>query len=168
MTSESTDPPSRAERAAVLWAPETFAANTGTTVGVSDWVRVDQPMINDFARVTGDYAFIHVDPERAKATRHKGTIAHGMLILSLLPLFARTAMPRVRNARLGANYGFDRVRFVAPVPVDTNVRGRFQLTSFDEPVPHEYRCAYEVTVELDGATRPAAVAAWHLIYWLSS
>jgi acyl dehydratase len=91
------------------------------------WVTVDQNMINAFADATGDDAFIHTDPERAQRTRFRGTIAHGLLTLSVLPWLMRSATPLLAEIRMGVNYGYDKVRFVTPVPCGARIRGRFTL-----------------------------------------
>ena len=106
------------------------AAELAAMVGhefVSHWVIVDQERINAFAKVTEDEQFIHVDPERAAATVFGGTVAHGFLTLSLLSVMAYNALPRIEGAAHGVNYGFDRVRFVRPVPSGSRVRGHFTL-----------------------------------------
>lgn len=132
----------------------------GQEVGVSDWILIDQERINAFADLTGDHQFIHVDPERAAETPFGGTIAHGFLTVSLLSWFAGNARPRITRTRHSVNYGFDKLRFVAPVPVGSRVRGRFRLTAIDERVPREVTQHHEVTVEIEGASRPALVADW--------
>lgn len=132
----------------------------GREVGVSDWILIDQERINAFADLTGDHQFIHVDPVRAAETPFGGTIAHGFLTVSLLSWFAGNARPRIARTRLSVNYGFDKLRFVAPVPVGSRVRGRFRLTAIDERVPREVTQHHEVTVEIEGPGRPALVADW--------
>lgn len=138
----------------------------GKTIGTSTWVRIDQPMIDAFAAVTGDDAFIHVDPIRAAHTRFGGTIAHGLLTLSLLPRLMRSATPLLEGSRMGVNYGFDRVRFITPVPVDARVRAQFDLVEISAPKPRFRRIAYDVTIELEHASVPAATARWLLGHWL--
>lgn len=136
-------------------------ARVGEEIGVSDWIMVDQGMIDAFADLTDDHQFIHVDPERARAeTDFGGTIAHGFLTLALLPALARTARPAIAGARMGLNYGFDRLRFLAPVPAGARLRGRFTLAALEERTPGEVTLAWEVTVEIEGATRPALAARW--------
>jgi acyl dehydratase len=130
----------------------------GEEFGVSDWIAVDQDRIDEFAHATGDSQWIHVDVERARAeTPYSSTIAHGFLTLSLIPALSKSNY-RVDNAKMGINYGLNRVRFLAPVPAGSRVRVRSQLleakkvdnTTVDLTVRH--------TVELDGSERPAAVA----------
>jgi len=132
----------------------------GDEVGISDWFAIGQAQIDAFADLTGDHQFIHVDPVRAAATPFGGTIAHGFLTVSLLSWFAGNARPRIAGTRHSVNYGFDKLRFVAPVPAGSRVRGRFQLTRLDERVPGEVTQHYQVTVEIEEAERPALVADW--------
>ncbi|MCU0765127.1 MAG: MaoC family dehydratase [Burkholderiaceae bacterium] len=139
---------------------EALAARTGTEIGVSDWITVTQPMVDTFARVTGDEYFLHVDPQRAAALPFGGTIAHGFLTLSLLAPMGYQACPYLEGARFPLNYGFDRVRFVAPVPVGRRVRGRFVLRKAEILGPNQRQLTYDVTVEIEGAERPALVAEW--------
>jgi acyl dehydratase len=139
------------------------AAEAASLVGhsfVSRWITVDQARIDAFAKVTEDEQFIHVDPERAKATVFGGTVAHGFLTLSLLSAMAYSALPRIEGAAHGVNYGFDRVRFVRPVPSGSQVRGRFVLKAITPRSAREWRLSYEVTVEIEGAETPALAATW--------
>lgn len=137
-----------------------LAALAGRELGVSGWVPVTQSEIDAFAALTGDDQFIHVDPVRAAETPFGGTVAHGFLTLSLLSRFAREARPRIAGARMGVNYGFDRVRFVAPVQAGSRVRGRFRLTGVERTAPGEATLHWQVTVEIEGVDRPALVADW--------
>jgi acyl dehydratase len=139
---------------------EALAARVGTEIGVSDWITVTQPMIDGFAQVTGDEFYLHVDPQRAAALPFKGTIAHGFLTLSLLAVMGYQACPYVEGARFPLNYGFDRVRFVAPVPVGRRVRGHFALRSAQIVGSSQRQLTYDVTVEIEGGSRPALVAVW--------
>ena len=132
----------------------------GNEVGVSSWYPVDQARIDAFAEVTDDHQFIHVDPERASQTPFGGTIAHGFLTLSLLSAMALEAQPKVARARMGINYGFDRIRFLHPVKVGQKVRGRFVLSSVAEAKPGEVDLSWRATVEIDGEKRPALKAEW--------
>ena len=132
----------------------------GSTIGVSSWHKIDQPMIDGFANLTRDTYFIHVDPERAKReTAYGGTIAHGFLTMSMLANMAYEACPWIEGTKNGLNYGFNRLRFVAPVPVDSRVRGSFVLKAFDV-LPERWTLTYDVTVEIEGAKKPALVAEW--------
>src|SRR3954469_5997739 len=132
----------------------------GEEVGVSDWILIDQARIDAFAEVTEDRQFIHVDPGAAAQTPFGGTVAHGFLTLSLLSRMAADAMLRPDSVKMGVNYGFDRVRFMAPVRSGKRVRGRFTLTAFDEKRPDQYQLVHNVTVEIEGEAKPALVADW--------
>ena len=145
---------------------DSIRSSVGEPGSLSDWIVVDQAMIDGFAHVTGDDAFIHTDPERAARTRFKGTIAHGLLTLSLLPLLMRSATPLIEGMKMGVNYGYDRVRFLAPVPVDSRVRAKVALVELIEPKPNFVRLAYDVTVEIEGVEEPALVARWLLGRWI--
>src|SRR5918996_3180389 len=132
----------------------------GSEVGVSDWLLVDQAAIDTFAEVTQDHQFIHVDPEAAARTPFGGAIAHGFLTLSLLSRMAADAMLRPENIRMGVNYGFEKVRFLAPVRAGKRVRGRFRLDRFEEKRPGQYQFVHNVTVEIEGEDKPAVIADW--------
>ena len=133
----------------------------GTLEGASDWITVDQAMIDRFADVTDDHQFIHVDSARAAAAGpYGGTVAHGFLTLSLLPALLRSALPPVEGLRSSVNYGFDRVRFVAPVRCGARVRGRFTLAEALPRGMEALRVRFDVTVEIEGEDRPALVAEW--------
>ena len=129
---------------------------------VSDWVEVTQAMIDTFADATGDHQFIHVDPERARQTPLGGTIAHGFLTLSLMPLLSSKVpdRPEIEGARMGLNYGGNKVRFLTPVHSGKRVRGRFKLLSFDEKRPGQWQQTVEFTVEIEGNDKPALIAEW--------
>jgi acyl dehydratase len=127
---------------------------------VSRWMIVDQERIDAFAKVTEDEQFIHVDPERAGATVFGGTVAHGLLTLSLLSAMAYSALPRIEGAVHGVNYGFDRVRFIHPVRSGSQVRGRFTLQAVTPRSAREWQLSYEVSVEIEGAHKPALAATW--------
>jgi len=148
------------ESAEILTADE-WKARVGSEVGVSGWVTVDQPLIDAFAEVTGDRQFIHVDPTRAKAeSPYGGTVAHGLLTLGLLPKLAREALPGFAALRARINYGFDRIRFLVPVPSGARLRARFRLLAVEERRANELTLKYEVTVEIEDASTPALVALW--------
>ena len=140
---------------------ETLQDHIGEEVGVSPWLEITQENVNTFAEVTRDPQFIHVDPERAAKTPFGGTIAHGFLSLSMLSYFAiEGAGTSVKGAVMGLNYGFDKVRFLAPVRVGRRIRGRSRLLSAEETKPNQYRFKQEVTVEIEGEDKPALVAEW--------
>ena len=132
----------------------------GSEVGISDWIPIDQPAIDAFAEVTHDHQFIHVDPEAAARTPFGGTVAHGFLTLSLLSRMAADALLRPEGLKMGVNYGFDRVRFMAPVRSGKRVRGRFRLTAFEEKRSGQYQFVHNVTVEIEGEDKPALIADW--------
>jgi acyl dehydratase len=136
-------------------------ARIGTET-VSDWVEVSQAMIDKFADATGDHQFIHIDPVAAADTPFGGTIAHGFLTLSLMPMLAAKVAdaPRLEGARMGVNYGGNKVRFLTPVRSGSRVRGRFKLLSFDEKRPGQFQQTTEFTVEIEGAAKPALIAEW--------
>ena len=128
----------------------------GQTLGVSDWLLMEQSRIDEFARATGDEQWIHVDPERAAAGPFGATIAHGFLTLSLVPLLSQQAFA-VDDVRMGVNYGLNRVRFISPVKVGSRLRGSFKLLAF-EPMDGGAQLTTEATLELGGSDRPACVA----------
>ena len=132
------------------------------TETVSDWVLVDQAMIDRFAEATGDHQFIHVDPDRAAQTPFGGTVAHGFLTLSLMPLLASKVRdaPRLAGARMGVNYGGNTIRFLTPVRSGSRVRGRFTLLAFAERRPGQYQQTTGFTVEIEGQDKPALIAEW--------
>jgi acyl dehydratase len=139
---------------------EDIKARIGSEVGVSDWILIDQARIDAFADVTEDHQFIHIDPEAAAKTPFGGTIAHGFLTLSLLSRMAVDAMLRPEAFKMGVNYGFEKVRFLAPVRAGRRVRGHFTLSSFDEKRPGQYQFVHNVTVEIEGEDKPALIADW--------
>ncbi|WP_404334220.1 MaoC family dehydratase [Sphingomonas sp. MMS12-HWE2-04] len=133
---------------------------------MSDWVEVSQAMIDQFADATGDHQFIHVDPVRAAETPFGGTIAHGFLSLSLMPMLAaRTGAPPIEGVRMGVNYGGNKVRFLTPVRSGSRVRGRFKLRKLVERKPGVWEQVQEYTLEIEGEEKPALIAEWiALIY----
>ena len=131
----------------------------------SDWITVDQHLIDQFADATRDWNFMHVDPQRAGETEFGGTIAHGFLILSLLaPLRGDSGRPAIPGLRVGLNYGFERVRFIAPVRSGSRIRAVFTISEVNEEKPGQVREAMDVTVEIEGEERPAAAARWLTVY----
>lgn len=133
------------------------AALVGQEVAVSDWVTITQDQVNQFAEATGDHQWIHVDVARAQAGPFGAPIAHGFLTLSLLPQFFDSAMSIVES-RMGVNYGLNRVRFMAPVPVGSRLRARIKLLQCDPVEPDGYQMTWEVTVEREGGGKPVCVA----------
>jgi acyl dehydratase len=138
--------------------PSEIAGKVGEEMGTSDWIEVGQERINQFAECTGDHQFIHINPEMAKMTPFGTTIAHGFLSLSLLPLMSETAAASVEGARMGVNYGLNKLRFITPVKNGKKVRGHFKLTGYDEKSPGQHLLTQEVTVEIEGEDKPALVA----------
>lgn len=127
---------------------------------LSDWLTVDQTMIDVFAEATHDFQFIHVDPERAKAeTPFGGTIAHGFLTLSLLSTLAYGALPGAQTTRMGINYGFEKVRFVSPVKCGARVRGRFRMIGLTERAV-SLQTGWDSTIEIENGFKPALTAHW--------
>jgi acyl dehydratase len=131
-------------------------ALVGTAIGTSDWTEIDQARIDKFAAVTGDDQWIHVDPVRAAAGMFGTTVAHGFFTLSLLPFFTRSAF-KVNGIRMTVNYGLNRVRFPAPVPVGSRLRAHYKLISF-EAIEGGVQVVNEVTIEREGQTKPVCVA----------
>jgi len=144
---------------------EEMAASIGTE-RVSGWVTVSQEMIDKFADATGDHQFIHVNPAMAAMTPFGGTIAHGFLSLSLMPMLAaQTNAPAIAGAKMGVNYGGNKTRFLTPVRSGSQVRGRFKLLSFTERKPGVWEQINEYTLEIEGTDKPALIAEWiSLIY----
>ena len=131
-------------------------ALVGQHIGESDWITVDQHRIDLFAQATGDRQWIHVDPVRAAAGPFGTPIAHGFLTLSLLPEMFASAF-EVRDTRMGVNYGLNRVRFPAPVPVGSRLRGTFVLKAY-EPLEGGAQVTVEVTMLREGSAKPVCVA----------
>ncbi|HEY1393033.1 MAG TPA: MaoC family dehydratase [Methylibium sp.] len=131
-------------------------ALVGQEIGVSAWTTVDQARIDRFAEATGDHQWIHTDPQRAAAGPFGTTIAHGFLTLSLLSAFLGSAFA-VADARMGVNYGLNRVRFMAPVPVGSRLRARLTLVGFDA-IEGGAQLAIEATLEREGSAKPVCVA----------
>ena len=142
-------------------SPQDIQAKVGETVGTSEWVEVSQERINQFADATGDHQFIHVDEEKAKMTPFGGTIAHGFLTLSLIPMLrAKSDCPRPDGVRMGVNYGGNKVRFLAPVRSGKRVRGHFKLLELVEKRPGQWQETMETTIEIEGEEKPALIAEW--------
>lgn len=151
-----------------LVPPAELAAHVGKDLGVSEWFQVDQARINAFADATLDHQFIHVNPELAKATPFGGTIAHGYLTVSLLP-YLQSSMPDMilpQGLKMGMNYGFDKLRFMAPVKTGKRVRARAKLLAADEKKPGQWLLKFEYTIEIEGEDKPALVAEWLLMYFV--
>ena len=137
----------------------------GREVALSEWLEVSQERVNAFAEATEDRQWIHTEPERAaRESPFKGTIAHGFLTLSLLSEMGRTAVA-VGGVRMGINYGLNRVRFVAPVPAGSRIRGRFRLAALEE-LKGGGQATWEVSVEREGGDKPCCVAEWLVRYYV--
>lgn len=144
----------------IVTREELFAMN-GKEIGVSDWMLIDQDRVNKFAEATGDFQFIHVDPERAKMTPFGGPIAHGFLSLSLLPVLSAGAdLPRLDGVKMGVNYGGNKTRFLSPVKVGKRVRGHFKQLEIEEKRPGQFQQVMEFTLEIEGEEKPALIAEW--------
>ena len=142
----------------VITSIDDAVSAVGEELGVSEWLQIDQKRINDFADATNDHQWIHVDVERAKAESPYGTpIAHGFLTLSLVPALSKDNF-RLENAKMAINYGLNKVRFVAPVPVDGSVRVRSELAAADKVDDNTVNLTVKHTIEIDGVDKPAAVA----------
>ena len=141
--------------------PQELQTRVGETIGTSEWVLVDQDMINKFADATGDHQFIHIDEEKAKLTPFGGTIAHGFLTLSLIPMLGqKTDAPKIEGIKMGVNYGGNKVRFLAPVRSGKRVRSHVKLLELEEKRPGQWQQMNEVTVEIEGEEKPALIAEW--------
>ena len=133
----------------------------GSMTGTSGWIEVSQERINQFADVTEDHQFIHIDAERAAQTPFGGTIAHGFLTLSLLSRFAEDGgMFALEGIKMGINYGFEKVRMMSPVKSGKRVRGHFTLMEADEKIPGQWKFVFAVKVEIEGEEKPALMAEW--------
>ena len=141
-------------------ALDAIRSRVGEEVGVSSWIMIDQIRINAFADATEDHQFIHVDPAAAAQTSLGGTVAHGFLTLSLLSRMAAEAMLLPDTLKMAVNYGFERVRFLAPVRSGSRVRGRFRLDSIEEKAPGQILMRHSVTVEIESEEKPALSAEW--------
>lgn len=138
---------------------EEMRALKGKPMGTSRWYEITQERIDQFADVTEDWQFIHVDPEAAEATPFGTTIAHGFLTLSMLSAMVYE-MPVLENIAMGVNYGFDKVRFLSPVPSGARIRAHFTLTELDESKPGFVTSYTHVEVEIEGHDKPALAADW--------
>ncbi|WKB52218.1 MaoC family dehydratase [Eleftheria terrae] len=132
-------------------------ARVGQSIGTSDWITIDQSRIDRFAEATGDHQWIHVDPERARSGPFGTTVAHGFLTLSLLPAFFATGF-EIRRSGLGVNYGLNKVRFPAPVPVGSRLRAHFRLLGYEGVDNGGAQLTIEVSVEREGSAKPVCVA----------
>jgi acyl dehydratase len=133
----------------------------GSEVGVSKWIKIDQERINNFAKITEDQQFIHVDPKRAISNSpFGGTIAHGFLTASMLSSMAFEAQPKISGVTMVINYGFDSLRFISPLPSGSEIRGKFTLSEVTKRKETELMIKWDVTIEIMGQLKPAMVAKW--------
>nr|WP_280519911.1 MaoC family dehydratase [Rhizobium cremeum] len=133
----------------------------GKEIGLSNWITVDQTMIDAFAGATDDHQFIHVDPVRAAAeTSFGGTIAHGFLTLSLLSAMNYDCLPKIREQTMGINYGFDKIRFMSPVRCGKRIRGHFVLSEARFRGAGMMMTTYDVSIEIEDEKKPALTATW--------
>jgi acyl dehydratase len=129
----------------------------GEEVGVSPWVEIPQERIDQFAKATEDFQWIHVDPARAKGSPFGGTIAHGFLTLSMLPKLSESTF-EFSDRKMGVNYGLNKVRFTAPVPAGSRIRGRFVLARYEKIDGNGVQTTWSVTIEREGGDKPVCVA----------
>ena len=141
-----------------------YERSVGRDIGSSRWFEIGQDRIDAFAKVTEDEQFIHVDPVRAKETMFGTTVAHGMLTLSMLSAMAYDALPALEGMTASVNYGFDRLRFVAPVPSGSRLRAVFTLTALDHVKAGRVMATLGVVVQIDGSDKPALTADWRVLY----
>ncbi len=140
--------------------PDQLNDHIGQEMGLSRWFLIDQARIDAFADITEDRQFIHIDPTAAARTPFGGTISHGFLTLSLASAMSYDAVAPLDGVVMGVNYGFDKLRFLAPVPAGSRVRGRFKLLSAEDKGGGRWLIKQELTVEIEGAEKPALIAEW--------
>ena len=139
---------------------EEMKNSVGKVLPPTDWFTVTQKQIDLFAECTHDHQFIHVDPQKAAKTPFGSTIAHGFLSLSMLSYFAESFALQVEGAYMGINYGFNKVRFIAPVKVDSRIRCHATVVDVSEDKPNQFKVTNEVTIEIEGSDKPALKAEW--------
>ena len=135
----------------------------GKRLGTSDWVEISQERIAAFADATEDWQPIHLDPDAGRQAGFDGTVAHGFLTLSMLSLMSYHVLPKMDGETASINYGFDRIRFIAPVPGGARIRGHFKLSEA-APRGTDWMLRFDVTVEIEGAEKPALTADWLCLY----
>jgi acyl dehydratase len=138
----------------------------GKELGCSDWLTIDQERINLFAEATGDFQFIHVDPEKAAQTPFGSTIAHGFLSLSLMPKLMEGLLVAPEGLKMAVNYGLDSVRFIQPVKVNSKVRLKVTLTDVTEKKPGQWLLKATATLEIEGQDKPAYIAESLSLYFV--
>ena len=145
-----------------------YANSAGRQSEPSEWLEITQDRVNRFADATNDHQYIHVDPERAAASPFGGTIAHGFLTLSLLVHLCLDFIPKLAGTKLMVNYGFDRIRFIAPVRVGRKIRAHGRLKEAVERKPGQYLFTVDVEVEIEGEKKPALQAEWLSLHLLDN
>lgn len=138
----------------------TLKEKIGTKIGTSNWYVLEQARINRFAEITHDAQYIHTDPKKAAQTPFGTTIAHGFLTLSLLPAMGADVIPQLDGDIMSINYGFEKMRFLSPVPAGAKVRGQFTLKALETDKPVEVTLLWEVVIEIEGQEKPALYAEW--------
>lgn len=142
---------------------ETLTEQIGQDLGVSQWVEVSQARIDAFADLTEDWQPIHLDPAAGQAAGFDGTVAHGFLTLSMLSVMSYQVLPKMEGESASLNYGFDRIRFIAPVPGGARIRSHFTLVDA-QPRGQGWMLRFGVTIEIEGAEKPALTANWLCLY----
>ncbi|MBL4800476.1 MAG: MaoC family dehydratase [Emcibacter sp.] len=135
-----------------------FRKLSGTEIGISEWIFLTQEKVNQFADVTGDHQFIHVDPVAAKAAGFDSTIVHGYYLLSLVSKFLFDLLPEVEGTSAVLNYGLNKVRFIASVPVGSRVRGQVSMTEITERGAGQFLATFKIILEIEGQDKPAFIA----------
>jgi acyl dehydratase len=143
-----------------FYTAETVQPLINTEVGLSDWVTITQDMVNQFAKLTGDPVEIHTNLELAKQTPFGGTIAHGLLTLSMIGGLCTCMQVYMQGINMGLNYGFNKVRMISPVKTGSRIRGRFTLKSMEQKSPKQWLQTTEVVIEIEGEAKPALIAEW--------
>ncbi|MDX1588999.1 MAG: MaoC family dehydratase [Oleiphilaceae bacterium] len=138
----------------------------GKDLGYSEWMTIDQERVNQFAECTGDHQFIHIDEEKAKETPFGGTVAHGFLSLSLLPVLSADVLIRPRELKMAVNYGLDSLRFIQPVRVGSRVRLQITVTDVTEKKPGQWLVKSRSTLEIEGQDKPAFMADHLTLYFV--
>jgi len=135
-----------------------FKQSIGRDNGISNWILIDQNRINHFAEVTQDNQWIHVDVEKANKGPFGKPISHGLLILSLIPYFSYSGKYLITGTKMVINYGFNRVRFISPVPVDSRIRSKMIISGVEEKPPNQILVTITHTIEIEGQPKPACIA----------
>ena len=139
----------------------------GRELEPSDWLKITQDRVNQFADATNDHQFIHVNRLKAKFTPFGGTIAHGFLTLSMIPyLTANSDVPRVDGIKMAVNYGGNKTRFIAPVRSGKKIRGHWKLLEMNEKRPGQWQQTMEITIEIEGEDKPALICEWMTMYFV--